>query len=267
MAKITEVAVKAEGGAVAIVDDELLAYGTGLEEVTPDDVSIPFVQILQALSPQLNKNDGKYIKGAEQGNIYNSVLNTATDGDEGIVVVPCYYNKKYLEWAPRETGGGKVNEHDSRDILAQCTKNDRGQMVLSNGNYIAETAQFFVMVCNEDETEWSQAVIAMTSTQLGKARKWLAQMLQQRVVNSAGVTQDAPMFMFKYRLKTVQEQNDRGSWMGWSIGLEGPTTNGAMAKEGAKFLSKIKAGDVQVKSPDEEATEQSKQDLNDEVPF
>ena len=159
MAKITEVAVKAEGGAVAIMDDELLAYGTGLEEVTPDDVSIPFIQILQALSPQLNKNDGKYIKGAEQGNIHNSVLNTVVDGDEGIIVVPCYYNKKYLEWTPREAGGGKVAEHDSRDILSLCTKNDRGQMVLSNGNYIAETAQFFVMVCNENETEWSQAAI------------------------------------------------------------------------------------------------------------
>ena len=59
MAK-NEVAVKAEGGSVAIIDDALLAFGTGLEGVTPDDISIPFIQILQALSPQLNKNDGKY---------------------------------------------------------------------------------------------------------------------------------------------------------------------------------------------------------------
>ena len=262
MAK-NEVAVKAEGGSVAIIDDALLAFGTGLESVTPDDISIPFIQILQALSPQLNKNDGKYIKGAEQGNIHNSVLDTVIDGDEGIIVVPCCYNKKYIEWTPREAGGGKVEEHHYRDILAQCTKNDRNQMVLPNGNYVAETAQFFVLVCNEEETEWSQAVIAMASTQLGKARKWLAQMLQQRVVDSAGVTRDAPVFMFKYRLKTVQEQNDRGSWMGWSIGLEGPTTNGAMAKDGAKFMTKVKAGDVQVKSPDEEVVVQNK----DNTPF
>ena len=267
MAK-SEVAVKQEGGAVAILDESLLSYGTGLEEVTSDDISIPYILVLQALSPQLNKNDGKYIKGAEQGNIYDSVLDKAYDGDEGIVVVPCYYNKKYIEWAPRETGGGKVKEHDTREILAQCTRNDRGQMVLANGNYVAETAQFFVMICSEDESEWTQGVISMTSTQLPKAKKWIAQMRQRRVVDNNGNMVDAPMFLFKYRMKTVAEQNDRGSWYGWSIGLEGPTTNKAMADEGVKFLKMIKEGDVQIREPEEDNTNQSKNDLNhDDVPF
>ena len=63
--KVTDLAVKAEGGAVAVIDDDLLELGTGLEHLTKDDTSTPFLSILQALSPQLNKNDGKYIKGAE----------------------------------------------------------------------------------------------------------------------------------------------------------------------------------------------------------
>lgn len=266
MAK-NEVAVKNEGSAVAILDDSLLEFGTGLEQVTPDDVSIPYIQVLQALSPQLNKNDGKYIKGAEQGNIYDSVLNTAHDGDEGIIVVPCYYNKKYIEWSPRETGGGKVNEHDTREILAQCTRNDRGQMVLSNGNYIAETAQFFVMICNEDETEWTQGVVSMTSTQLPKAKKWIAQMRQRRVKDSNGNMVDAPMFLFKYRMKTVAEQNDRGSWYGWSIGLEGPTTNRDMAKEATSFLKMIKDGEVKVKDPEDSPNTGGATVVDDDVPF
>ena len=124
------------------------------------------------------------------------------------------------------------------------------------------------MICTEDESEWTQGVISMTSTQLPKAKKWIAQMRQRRVVDGNGNMVDAPMFLFKYRMKTVAEQNDRGSWYGWSIGLEGPTTNSAMAKEGAGFLKLIKEGDVQVRDPEEDNTNQSKDDLNhDDVPF
>lgn len=263
----TKAVAKQQTTAVAMVDDDLLSLGTGLEDTSSEDFAIPFLQLLQALSPQLNKNDGKYIKGAEQGNIFNTVTGEATDGDEGLVVVPCYYQKKYLEWAPRESGGGLINTHTSRDILSQTTKNERGQFVLSNGNYIAETAHFYVMVCNEDETEWTQAVIAMTSTQLSKARKWVSQMKQRRVKNSAGQMVEAPMFLFKYRLKTVAEQNDRGSWYGWSIGLEGQASNRDMILEGANFLKMIKAGEVQAKDPDAESSNQSKDDFNDDVPF
>jgi len=47
--------------------------GAGLENFTTDDMQIPFIRILQALSPQLNKQDSMYIKGAEQGDIFNTV--------------------------------------------------------------------------------------------------------------------------------------------------------------------------------------------------
>ena len=256
--KTSEVAVKAEGGSVAVITDDLLELGTGLEHLTQDDTTVPYLTILQALSPQLNKNDGKHIQGAEQGNLYNTGLGDVHDGDEGIIVVPCYYEKRYVEWQPRESGGGKIDDHMSRDILAECTKNDRGQFVLQNGNYIAETANFYVMICSEDESQWSEAVIAMSSSQLSKAKKWVMQ-LKTRKVQHNGQMVDAPMFMYKYRVKTVAEQNDRGSWYGYSIGLEGATTNPDIMKEGKKFLGMIKGGEVVVKEAVEEPS--------DDVPF
>ena len=73
------------------------------------------------------------------------------------------------------------------------------------------------------------------------------QLQARRVQNSAGKMVDAPMFAFKYRVKTVAEQNDRGSWYGYSIGLEGPTTNVEIMKEGQKFLKMIKGGEVTIK--------------------
>lgn len=259
--KTSELAVKAEGGSIAVLSDDLLEYGTGLENVTTDDTSIPYLTILQALSPQLNKNDAKYVEGSEQGNLYNTGLEDTYDGEKGALVVPCFYQKRYVEWVPRENGGGKVKDHMSKDILAECTKNDRGQFILQNGNQIVETAYFWCIICTEDESEWSTAVIGMSSSQLSKAKKWVTQ-LQARKIEHNGKLENAPMFAYKYRVKTKFEQNDRGSWYGYSIGLEGPTTNVEIMREGKKFLGMVKSGEVTIKEPETESDK-----LDDEVPF
>ena len=80
--------------------------GAGLEDVSADDLSVPFLRILAQLSPQVNKRDGAYIDGAEAGMIYNTVANEAYSGEEGILVVPCNYNLRYVKWKPREKSAG-----------------------------------------------------------------------------------------------------------------------------------------------------------------
>ena len=47
--------------------------GSGFEEVTSSDIQIPFIRIIQALSPQLKKTDPSFIDGASQGAIFNTV--------------------------------------------------------------------------------------------------------------------------------------------------------------------------------------------------
>ena len=82
--------------------------GAGLENFTTDDMQIPFIRILQALSPQLNKQDSMYMKGAEQGDIFNTVSQQVFRAEEGIIVVPCFFEKKFLEFALRSSGGGFI---------------------------------------------------------------------------------------------------------------------------------------------------------------
>ena len=244
-----------------VLDDSLLEVGTGLEDTSSSDYAIPFLQILQSGSPQTKKSEGKYIKGAEEGDIFNTVSSDIVKSEDGIIVVPCYYQKKYIEWKPRESGGGLVQVHTDREVLNKCTRNEKNNFVLENGNYIAETAQFYVLVTDEKEQMWSQAVIAMASTQLSKSRKWLSQMRQRMVKNSKGESVNAPTFMFKYDLKTMAEQNDRGSWFGWNIGLNSQITNPKLLNESATFLKMIKAGEVEVKEQSEETTN------SDSIPF
>ena len=255
-----------EETSVLMVDDEILANGTGLEDTSSEDFAIPFIRILQSGSPQVKKSEGKYIKGAEEGDILNTVTNDLVKGDDGIIVVPVYYQKKYIEWKPRDSGGGLVNADHERTILNQCTRNEKNKFVLENGNYIDETAQFYVMVTNAEETELQLAVISMSSTQLGKARKWLSQMKQRRVKNSKGDLVEAPMFMFRYLAKTMSESNDLGSWYGWSIGLDRAVKDQNFLMEASSFLKSVRSGEVKVKQEDSNEDSANSKDT-DEVPF
>jgi len=76
--------------------DSLALFGDdakGFDNMTQDDLALPFVRILGQLSPQVTDGDAKYIDGAKPGMIYNTVTSELYDGKKGIKVIPCYYKK------------------------------------------------------------------------------------------------------------------------------------------------------------------------------
>jgi len=243
MAENKEIAEK-KATPIVTFDDNLLVGGTGLEEMTTEDFAIPFIRVLQPLSPQVQKQDGKYVAGASAGDLYNTVTDEVYDGEKGISIVPCAYTKKYLEWIPREKGGGLVNPNHDISILSKCVRDEvTNRFITPDGNEIVETAQFFILVL-EDEPQ--QAVLAFTSTQLGVARKWSTMLRMARVQNNKGVSVGAPMFAYTYKLTTNTQSNEKGSWNGYSVNQEGITelSIAMMAKD---FMAAARAGDVQVK--------------------
>ena len=148
---------------------------TGFAEVSAEDMSIPFLRILDKGSPQVNKRDGAYVEGAEPGMIYNTVANEVYDGEVGVTVIPCYFNRRFIEWKPRESGGGYMGSYLPDDPIVKTTvKNDKNADVLPNGNLLSNTAQHFVLLTYEGN--FSRALITMSSTQLKKSRRWITQM-------------------------------------------------------------------------------------------
>ena len=67
-----------------------------------------------------------------------------------------------------------------------------------------------------------------------------------RVQNSKGEAVEAPMFAYTYRLSTVTQSNDKGTWNSYSINQEG-ATDLATAKIAKDFMSAARAGDVEVR--------------------
>jgi hypothetical protein len=216
------------------------------------------------MSPQLNKNSGNYIEGASAGDLINTVNGEVYDGNKGISVVPCAYSKKYIEWVPREKGGGIVDSNHDISILKSCKRDEQTRrQYLQNGNEIVETAQFFCLVT---EPEPQQALITMTSTQLGIARKWLTMLRMARVKNSEGTSVQAPMFAFTYRLGTSSMSNDKGTWNVFTVNQEGQTEL-EIAKIAKEFMSSARQGEVEVKHEQENTVSKTDGDSKDDAPF
>jgi hypothetical protein len=223
--------------------------GAGLENLTTKDISIPFIAILQQLSPQLKKGPSK-IDGAEEGNIYNPVTQEVI-GDEGIEVIPCAYQKKWVEWKPREVGGGVVHHHDSDEILSKCTPDSKNNEILPNGNIVVATAYYYVLVRTAGQ-DWTKAIISMTKTQMKKSKKWNSLMGAVKQKRADGTSFTPAMYSRVYKLSTIQEEKNNHSWYGWNIHTVGPVDSKEVY-EIAKALNKdVMKGEVKAKPIDEQ---------------
>jgi hypothetical protein len=213
--------------------------GSGMETVEASDIIVPRIGILQQISPQLSRKKPEFIDGAEAGHIAD--LGVGEAFGESILFLPVVYRKEYLEWAPRASGKGLVNIHQDAAILGKCERNDKGQMVLKDGNLIAETAQFFGFNLHPNARR-RRCFLPMTSSQLKKARRWMFSATSEVLNRSDGTEFQAPLFYRTYILSVCEESNSQGDWFGWRVekSVDLPTYCEAAQVDFRKFMEDIK---------------------------
>ena len=233
--------------------------GEGVSNMGQDDLALPFLKILSGLDPLLDELDH-----AKRGDLYNTVSGQVYKGKDGIRVIPCAYQRRYIQWAPRGSGSGAPTA--IYETLQDCPKVQRSKddnkdyVVGGDGEYIEETHQHFVLIIGEDGSV-ETALIAMKSTALKKSRKWNSMMSSITMQGKNGPF-TPPRYSQVYLMKTVQEENSKGSWHNWEMTREGPITDAAIYKRAKDFYDSINSGDVVVKHQDDSAPTQS-----DDVPF
>ena len=249
---MNQVATKKEG-ALATFDMEADAQ-QGAQNISQEDLALPFLKILGQLSPEVNKTHGKYVEGAEPGKIINTVTNELYDK---ISVVPCHYKRQYIEWQDRgASSGAPVAIHDAdSDIVSQTTRDKAFKDRLPNGNYLENTANHFVLVIGKNP---ETALISMKSTQLKVSRKWNSMMMGIKLQGKNGLF-TPPTYSHIYNLSTVQMSNDKGTWFGWDVAKAGPVEDKSIYDMAKSFAESVNKGDVQAKP---EVQEQTKRSLN-----
>jgi hypothetical protein len=228
--------------------------GQGIANIKQEDLALPFLKVLGQLSPEVNKRDAKYVEGSQPGMIINSVTNELYDGEKGIQVLPVYYKRQQIEWQDRgESKGAPVNIYGAGDDIPQTTRDKSNKDRLANGNYLENTVSHFVVLLGKTPTT---ALISMKATQLKISRKWNSMMMGIKMQGKNGLF-TPPTYSHIYKLKTVQQSNDKGTWFGWDVSKVGPIADKGVYEIAKGFSNNVAKGAVVAKHGDPQSKEET----------
>jgi len=252
-------AVKTKGDTkVATLDMDMFEQdaGAGLSNLGTEDLALPFLKVLSKQSDELDDIDG-----AKAGDILNTVTNTLYKGK--INVVPCAYQRRFIQWQPRGTGSGApvgiFKPTDDMPETSRSSEDNKEYLTDGSGDYIEQTCQWYVKVVEEDGTA-SNALIAMKSTQLKKSRKWMSMIMSRQMTGKNGPF-TPPMYSHVYSLTTHAEENSKGKWHGWEMSLEKQVGDINLYNSAKTFAESVDKGDVNVKHT------QDGEGQNNDIPF
>ncbi len=259
------VAKKKETAVSTDVMDDILEFAGEGAAFDSSEMQIPFVRILQAMSPQLKKREAEYIEGSEQGDMFNTVTKQHWTGEDGITVIPCYQTTKYLEFTPRDQGGGFRGEIPATDAVLQRTERQGAKEMLPNGNELVKSDQHYCLIVEADGT-FQPVVIDMKSSQLKVSRRWKTQIAMQKIKHpKTGAMITPPLFATQWKFTTIEESNDQGSWFNYQIEKVGLLESRDLMLEAKSFRDSVAAGEV--KAAPEEGSSTASSSNSDEIPF
>jgi hypothetical protein len=192
--------------------------GKGVSTAVEDNI-VPLIYILQSNSPQVQKKGDSYVEGAEAGSIWFRGTQQVVSGDDGILVVPAYFSKCWIEWLPDR--GGFVARHDEKPgdafIWTDPQNPKKKGWRRKNGNSVVETREHVVIVLDEFDAPLP-FVIPMSGSGHGASRAWMTLMNRKRV---PGTDMKSPSYGYLYRMKLQFRTNDQGDWFMWNVDDEG----------------------------------------------
>ena len=179
--------------------------GQGTENLDSGSSALPFIRILQDLSPQLKPQKDEYIEGSKSGDLF--FAKTQSVIEQPVEVIPCYTKSIYTEWIPRSKGGGFVGNHPLTIVSSPNYEKGRERQYDEwlGENELKFTTYWFVLMKQGDS--WEQAVIPFTSSQLRISRKLTTDINRFRYEDASIAP---PLFAQRWKLKSVLETSKNG---------------------------------------------------------
>lgn len=208
----------------------------GLEQANSSDFITPMLKVIK-------KHDSKEVdevEGCEPGYLLLTSTKEMWTGDEGPNVIPCFYRTRYVEWRPRNQGGGIVADYPPTHQIVGTAVRQGNKDVLPNGNELQHTRQFFVLV--ETEQGFQPALINFTGGGHKIARAWLTAQTSVKLNGSRGAF-TPPTYAMMYRAGSQQFANDNGKWFDFAFGQAVPLQDEGVFQQADAFY-KAASGDL-----------------------
>lgn len=230
--------------------------GAGMEGADRDAFAIPFLRVLQKGSPQVEEGNGAFIKGAKAGQLLNTVTNELYDGKDGIIFLPCAYQRRFIQWGPRGgDGSGFKAELLPEDVAAKRASGEiqeaDGKLYLGKpdpkkSDTVVDTRNHFGLILTDDGA--AQVLLSLSSTQIKKSKQLMGMLSSVRINGKV-----PPTWMSKIRITTALESNDKGSWYGIKLESAGFIDDADTYAKGKAFNQIIAEGAARVEYHDQDA--------------
>lgn len=148
----------------------------GFEQMDASTMALPFLRIVQKLSPQLNRQKPEFIDGAQEGDLYNTLTNTLIEKPIGCIVLR--YEHIYIEWKPNRQGFvGYHSIENAKRLAVDSTKfgkwlvkgtgdgKDPATMNILQENYV------YALILEGHEND-GPIVMSLSSSMLKVAKNW-----------------------------------------------------------------------------------------------
>lgn len=184
--------------------------GLGFEGTTSDELQIPFLVLLQDLSPQV-KGTTK-LEGAKPGMFFNTVTQELFDpAKDQLIFIPAMKDHCYMEWIPRKKGGGLVGRREISDPIVRTAiqrSTEFGKYSSPDGNDLVETFYVYgVLVANDTP---QPICIAFTSMKIKAWKKYFTQMNYDLVQAPDGRKIKPPMFCHRCFVGSCDDRSRSG---------------------------------------------------------
>lgn len=215
--------------------------GRGSEDVDSTDLTIPRIQIIQALSPQKKKNHAKYIEGAQEAMAFNTATDELYEGD--FYVVPTYFKKEFLIWAiDRNSDSNGFRGSYPTELEAEKARRALDGEDNPNDFEVIDTHQQFVLIINPATQEVQEAVISMAKSQIKVSKRLNTQ------IRMAGGDRFAHVFKFS----VVDDKSASGEFYNWGFKKVGYAPVWAY-EAGESMYEAVKSGEKTVNMGDASA--------------
>lgn len=253
--------------------------GRGFEDTNREDLSIPFISVMQSNSKQVEDEEHP----AKSGDLVNSVSGEVIK--QPLIVQPVHKDHLWAEWIPRNKGGGRGDSHPDDDPMVQAlikanggnrippedADGKRNPFKTPDGMDLVETFYYYVYLLDETGTEQiGFAVLPFSSTKIKVHKDWWTNMhtlrgkppLEANRAVVSTVKQNAKgQDFFNLRIRPFGET--------WQQSLIEPNEVGiSLMKNAQKFMDMIKKGEANAAVETEDSTtEESSGDNANEMPF